>query len=150
VLFRKKYNPRPGLVSGTYAGATVGMAVGARILERLEEEGYLGPEGRVVVLGRRVETRFAALAKRMPKAVGPRSGLGAMQAFVPFEGKPAITNAVLRAAFDEGLLAFGAGSDPMKIRMLLPVNVTDEELEQGFAILEKALRQVAAKEGLAC
>jgi 4-aminobutyrate aminotransferase-like enzyme len=150
VLFRKAYNPRPGLVSGTYAGATVGMAVGARILEKLEHEGYLGPEGRIAVLGQRVAARFDRLAKRMPKAVGPRSGIGAMQAFVPFEGKPAVTNAIIRAAFDEGLLVFGAGSDPMKIRMLLPVNVTDGELEQGFAILESALRRVAEKEGLAC
>ena len=36
VLFRKAYNPRPGLVAGTLAGSTVGMAVGARVIERLE------------------------------------------------------------------------------------------------------------------
>ena len=38
VLFSKAYNPRPGLVAGTYAGSTVGMAVGTRIIERLEED----------------------------------------------------------------------------------------------------------------
>ncbi len=38
----------------------------------------------------------------------------------------------------------------MKVRMLLPVNVTDEELENGFAILEKALRQVGDERGLPC
>jgi hypothetical protein len=36
----------------------------------------------------------------------------------------------------------------MKLRMLLPVNTTDEELEVGFAILEKALRAVAAEKEL--
>ncbi|MDX1648385.1 MAG: aminotransferase class III-fold pyridoxal phosphate-dependent enzyme, partial [Myxococcota bacterium] len=41
VIFRRGWSPRPGLVAGTYAGATVGMAVGARILERLEKEGFL-------------------------------------------------------------------------------------------------------------
>jgi len=30
------------------------------------------------------------------------------------------------------------------------VNVTDLELEEGFAILEKALRRVAAERGLPC
>ena len=150
VLFRRAYNPRPGLVAGTFAGSTVGMAVGARILERLEAEGYLGPEGRVAVLGRRVERRFETLAKRIPLAVGRRSGLGAMQAFVPFDGSEQAVSAVVRAAFEEGLLVWSAGHAPAKIRLLLPLNVTDEELEAGFAMLEKALRRVGDERGLPC
>jgi 4-aminobutyrate aminotransferase-like enzyme len=150
VLFSKEYNPREGLVSGTYAGATVGMAVGARIIEKLAGEGYLGPQGRIAQLGARVQQRFASLAARMPRAVGPRTGIGAMQAFTPFDGSPAVANAVLKAAFAEGLLVFGAGKDPMRVRMLLPVNVTDEELDDGFGLLERALHRVAEEKGLAC
>jgi 4-aminobutyrate aminotransferase-like enzyme len=126
------------------------MAVGARIIERLEEEKYLGPEGRVAVLARRVDKRFELLAKRLPRAVTSRSGIGAMQAFVPFDGDPEVAGAVIRAAFQEGLLVFSAGRAPTKIRMLLPVNVTDEELEVGFGVLEKALRRVAEERGLPC
>ena len=150
VLFRRAYNPRPGLVAGTYAGSTVGMAVGARIIERLESEGYLGPDGRIAVLGRRVERRFEALRKRMPRAVGQHSGIGAMQGFVAFDGSAQLASAVLKAAYEEGLLAFTAGSNPTRIRMLLPVNTTDEELETGFTIFEKALRRVAEDRGIAC
>jgi 4-aminobutyrate aminotransferase/(S)-3-amino-2-methylpropionate transaminase len=150
VLFTRAYNPRPGLVAGTFAGATAGMAVGARILERLEREGYLGAEGRIALLGRRIERRFEALARRLPGAVGPRSGIGAMQAFVPFDGSEAVVQAVIRAAFEEGLLVWSAGHAPAKIRLLLPVNVTDEELESGFAMLEKALRRVGEERGLPC
>jgi len=149
-LFTRAYNPRPGLVAGTFAGSTAGMAVGARILERLESEGYLGPEGRLAVLARRVERRFEGLARRLPRAVGRRSGLGAMQAFVPFDGSEAVVQAVIRAAFEEGLLVWSAGHAPSKIRLLLPVNVTDEELEAGFAMLEKALRRVGDERGLPC
>jgi 4-aminobutyrate aminotransferase-like enzyme len=150
VLYTKDYNPREGLVAGTYAGATVGLAVGARIVEKLASVGYLGPRGGVAGIGRRVEARFAALAARLPRAIGPRTGIGAMQAFTPFDGAPATVNAILKAAFDEGLMIFGAGKDPMKIRMLLPVNVTDEELDAGFALLERSLRRVANEKGLAC
>ncbi|HEY8122968.1 MAG TPA: aminotransferase class III-fold pyridoxal phosphate-dependent enzyme [Myxococcota bacterium] len=150
VLYTKEYNPREGLVAGTYAGATVGLAVGARIIEKLAAEGYLGANGRVAGIARRVAARFDAIALRMPRAIGARSGIGAMQAFVPFDGAPATTNAIIKAAFEEGVLVFGAGKDPMKIRMLLPVNVTDEELDAGFAALEKALQRVAAEKGLAC
>jgi 4-aminobutyrate aminotransferase-like enzyme len=149
-LFSRAYNPRPGLVAGTFAGASVGMAVGARIIERLEQEGYLGSEGRIAVLGGRVERRYEALRKRLPRAVGPRTGLGAMHAFVPFDGSAPLVEAVLRAAFEGGLLAHSAGSDPMKIRMLLPFNTTDEELEAGFTILEKAIRRVAEERDLPC
>ncbi len=150
VLFRKAYNPKGPLVSGTYAGATVGMAVGTRIIEKLEDEGYLGSEGRVSVLARRVDRRFESIEKRMPRAIAARSGIGAMQAFTPFDGSPEIAGAVVQAAFEEGLMVFGTGSRPMKVRMLLPVNTTDEDLEVGFGILEKALARVAEEKGLAC
>ena len=73
-----------------------------------------------------------------------------MQAFVPFDGSPKIVSAIVQAAFEEGLMIFSAGSDPTKIRMLLPVNTTDEELEAGFGMLEKAMRRVAEERELQC
>jgi 4-aminobutyrate aminotransferase-like enzyme len=150
VLFTRQYVPRPGLVSATFAGSTVGMAVGTRVIERLESEGYLGADGRIAVLGRRVANRFESLARRLPRAVGRRDGIGAMHAFVAFDGSAAVAEAVLRAAFEEGLLLYTAGWDPTRIRMLLPVNATDEELEAGFTMLEKALVRVAEERELPC
>ena len=73
-----------------------------------------------------------------------------MQAFVPFDGSPDLVSAIVQAAFEEGLMIFSAGSNPTKIRMLLPVNATDEELEAGFAMLEKAMRRVAEERGIPC
>jgi 4-aminobutyrate aminotransferase-like enzyme len=57
---------------------------------------------------------------------------------------------VVRTAFEEGLLVFTAGTDPTKIRLLLPLNTTDEELEAGFAMLEKAMRRVGDEMELPC
>jgi len=150
VVFRQAYNPKPGLVAGTYAGSTVGLAVGARIIERMEAEGYLGAEGRITVLGRRVKRRFEILRERMPRAVGPNAGVGAMHGFVPFDGSADVVRDVLQTAFDEGLLVFSAGENPGRVRMLLPVNVTDEELEAGFTVLEKSLSRVAEARELSC
>ena len=73
-----------------------------------------------------------------------------MQAFVPFDGSPEVVSAIVGAAFEEGLMIFSAGSNPTKIRMLLPVNTTDEELEAGFAMLEKAVRRVAHEREISC
>jgi 4-aminobutyrate aminotransferase-like enzyme len=150
VLFRRAYNPRPGLVSGTYAGATVGMAVGARIIERLASGGYFGPDGRIARLGRRVKRRLAGLARALPGAVSDASGIGAMWAFTPFDGSAASADAVIRAALDEGLLVFSAGSQPTRVRLLLPVNTSDAELAQGFRLLERALRRVARERSTPC
>lgn len=150
VLYTKAYNPKPGLIAGTYAGNTVGMSVGARIIERLEEEGYLGPEGRVAVLGSRIARRFESLQKRMPRAVGPVSGMGAMQAFTPFDGSAQIAGAIVQACFEEGLIVLTAGSSPTKIRLMPPVNATDEDLEACFAMLEKAMRRVGEENQLPC
>jgi 4-aminobutyrate aminotransferase-like enzyme len=150
VLFRRAYNPKPGLVSGTYAGASVGMAVGARIIERLEAEGRLGPRGGVARLGARVERRLAKLARSVRGAVSDVDGVGAMWAFTAFDGSSAAVDAVLRAALDEGLLLFSAGARPTRVRLLPPVNTTDAELADGFAKLERALRRVAGERSAAC
>lgn len=150
MLYTKAYEPDPSLIAGTYAGSTVGMAVATRMIERMEQEGYLGPDGRISVLGARIEHRFESLRKKLPKAVGPIQGIGAMYAFAPFDGSPEVVNAVIRAALCEGLLVFSAGSNPTKIRILPPLNTTDEELEAGFSILETALRLVAEEIGAPC
>jgi 4-aminobutyrate aminotransferase-like enzyme len=42
------------------------------------------------------------------------------------------------------------GASPSKIRMLLPLNTTDEELEVAFSMLEKAMRRVAEERDLPC
>ncbi len=150
VLFRRAYNPKPGLVSGTFAGATVGMAVGARIVERLEQGGYLGPRGHIARLGRRVKQRLARLARAMPGWVSEVSGIGAMWAFTVLDGSAAAADETIRAALEEGLLVFSAGGRPARVRLLLPVNTTDAELAEGFARLERALRRVATARGVPC
>jgi 4-aminobutyrate aminotransferase-like enzyme len=71
-----------------------------------------------------------------------------MQAFVPWNGAPEIVKAVVDTAFNEGLILLSAGSNPGKIRMLPPVNTTDEELEAAFSVLEKSLVHVREEFGL--
>jgi len=95
------------------------------------------------------DVAFDGLAERLPGVVTTRSGLGGMQGFVAWRGDPAITQEIVVASLEEGVLFQTAGSDPMKIRLLPPLTLTDEELEAGFAALERALRRVAEQHGLA-
>jgi 4-aminobutyrate aminotransferase-like enzyme len=141
-LFTDLYAPRPKLVAGTWAGSTVGMAMGARILERLEDEGYLGPQGGIVRLAARLDAAFDRLSQRLPGVITSRSGLGAMQAFVPWAGEAGRVAELIETCLEEGVLFQPAGGSPTKVRLLPPLNLTSEELEEAFAALERALRRV--------
>ena len=144
-LFTAELRPKPKLVAGTWAGASVGMAIGARILERLENEGYLGDSGKIAKLTDAIDDAFDALSRRLPGVVTARSGLGAMQAFTAWEGNAEVATAIIETALEEGVLLQTAGSKPMKIRLLPPLNLTSEELARGFAAIERALKIVAAR-----
>jgi 4-aminobutyrate aminotransferase/(S)-3-amino-2-methylpropionate transaminase len=124
------------------------MALGARIIERLEVEGYLGPNGGITKLEQRIGVAFDRLERRLPGVVRGRSGMGAMQAFVAWEGDPAVTMDLVTACIEEGVLFQTTGSTPMKIRMLPPLTLTESELQAAFDALERGLRRVAKNHGL--
>ncbi len=117
--------------------------MGARILEWLESEGYLGPDGGISRLESRINAAFASLDARLPGVITARSGLGAMQAFVAWDGDAEVTAKLVNICLDEGVLFQTAGSSPTKIRLLPPLCLTEVELESAFASLERALRRVS-------
>jgi 4-aminobutyrate aminotransferase-like enzyme len=90
-----------------------------------------------------VKHQLGALARTLPGAVADVDGVGAMWAFTPFDGNAQTVDALIRAALDEGLLLFSAGGKPARVRLLLPVNITNPELALGFERLGRSLRRVA-------
>lgn len=146
-LYTEALVPDPGLLSGTFSGSTVSLSLGRRVIERLTTGGHFGPDGRHA----RIEKLALGILDGM--ANGPCKGMlsgtnaiGTMVSFVPFDGEPATVTQVLKEAFARGLIAFSAGKQPSKVRMLLPGGVlTDDELREGLAILGDALCAVAAQ-----
>jgi len=124
------------------------VALGSKIFERLEHNGFLGVGGRIDQLEKRLDAAFAALSEKLPGGVTSRSGLGAMQAFVVWNGDPDVTSALIKTCLDEGVLVQPAGAEPMKVRLLPPLNLTDGELSYGFGAIERAIRRVADQFGL--
>ena len=49
------------------------------------------------------------------------------------------TQATVRRAWERGLLLLSAGTHGNVIRTLMPLVITDEQLEEGFDVLEQAL-----------
>jgi 4-aminobutyrate aminotransferase-like enzyme len=139
LLMREGFTPDPALISGTYAGATVAMAVAARMIEKLTEEGMLGPEGREKQLERLTRQHLERLARDHPGQISEIDGVGAMIAFRLGDGALKMTREFIQRCFAAGLALYYGGHEPACIRLFLPVVITDDELGEAFAIMERCL-----------
>jgi acetylornithine/N-succinyldiaminopimelate aminotransferase len=143
-LFTDEYNPKPGLVAGTFTGTSASLRVARRVVELLDD-GYYGPEGKVTKLS----ARFASHLERMSTGscrglIGDWRNIGGMVAFQPFGGSMEDIKAVLMKLFDLGVVAFYCGHGPMLIRMLPPLGVMSEvQVDEVCQIIETTLLQVA-------
>lgn len=140
ILYRKDFTPDPGLISGTFSGVTVAMAVGRRIIEKLAGEGYFGPDGRIKRLERLARNHIERLSREHPGKISHVDGIGAMLAFRMGDGSLEKTRAFIRRCFDAGLALYYGGHEPACIRLFLPAGcLTEDELDDAFGILSKCL-----------
>jgi acetylornithine aminotransferase len=150
-MWRAEFNPKPGLLSGTFLGSTAAMACGTRIIERLAAGDAYGPDGRHARLFRQFETRCAQLADSAPHCFpdvlgrhGPMpawGGTGGMMRLTPFAGKKDRIVSLVHRLFDAGVIAFFCGHDPFHLRFLPPVGVLEpSHLDAVMDILAEAVR----------
>lgn len=136
-LYTEHYNPKPGLIAGTFSGGSSSLSAGLEIMQILEE-GYVGPNGRILQIHKKFVDGINQLnngsCKDLLTDVG---GMGLMIAFTPFEGKKEQTEAFIKKLFNNGLIAFSCGKDPVRIRFLVPAIISDQEINLALSILEK-------------
>ena len=134
----------PGGLGGTFAGNPLACAAALATLDAFEDEDVLA---RAQALGRDVRARLDALAAKYRSRVVEVRGLGAMLAIEFADGPGAVTSTaqrIVRAAFDEGLIALTAGPRASALRILVPLNAETGDLRDGFAALERACERVLA------
>ena len=130
-----------GGLGGTYGGNPVACAAALAVLDAYAEDGLVA---RAAALGRLVEERFARLASRHA-AIGEARGLGAMRALELVKDRKTKepdkekTQAVVKRAWENGLLLLSAGTHGNVIRTLMPLVITDAELDEGLEVLDHAL-----------
>lgn len=138
-LYTEEYNPKPGLIAGTFSGGTSAMAAGLEILNMLEE-GYLGPKGRIIQIHNRfVEELNKLNTTSCSGLVKDAGGMGLMIAFTPFDGKKEQTEALVKKLFNNGLVAFSCGKDPVRIRFLVPAIIENQDIDLAIQIVEKTI-----------
>lgn len=135
--------PHVGGMGGTFGGNPLSCAAGNAVLDVIEEENLIE---RAQVIGEKVMSVFKGLESELDYISNAR-GLGAMCGieFVnPETGAPdpeAVT-AVLKEALSKGLLAMSASGNV--IRTLMPLVITDDELDRGLNILAECVKNVHA------
>lgn len=140
LLYRKELLPDPGLISGTFAGVTVPMAVSMRIIERLTTGGYFGVEGREKQLERQTRSHLETLARKHPGLISEVDGTGAMIAFRIGDGALKTTKEFIHRCFDAGLVLYYGGHEPACVRLFMPAGVlTNDELSDAFVIMDRCL-----------
>jgi 4-aminobutyrate aminotransferase/(S)-3-amino-2-methylpropionate transaminase len=132
--------PAEGGVGGTYVGNPVAQAAAIAVLDVIEEEGLVE---RSAALGESMRARMNGWQARWPQ-VGDVRGLGSMLALelVEPDGKtPAgdLASRVVAGALEGGLLLLKAGVAGNCIRVLVPLVISDGELDEALDVWEDAL-----------
>jgi 4-aminobutyrate aminotransferase/(S)-3-amino-2-methylpropionate transaminase len=133
-----------GAIGGTFVGNPVAQAAALAVLDVIEEEGLCD---RATAIGETIRARMLGWQERFP-AIGDVRGLGAMLAIELVADRatkqPAaeLTQSVLDAALQRGLLLLKAGVHGNAIRVLTPLVITDAELDEALAAWEDALESV--------
>jgi len=151
-LFTEEYNPKPGLLSGTFTGEGQSFRVGQRVIERLRDGKHYGEGGSIARHHALFREQVHALAARhsrlfpvMPAVGELVGGVGGMMRFTPFGGAKDKINALCKACFDEGVILFYCGHGPYHVRMLPPLGVMrEEDWPRVFACIERAMVKVGA------
>ncbi len=134
---------KPGMIGSTYGGNPAACAAALATLDVISDEGLLG---RARQIGERATARLEALRARQPE-LGEVRGLGAMvgvELIDPESGKPHATaaEAIANQAREDGLLILPCGTYGNVVRLLPPLNLSDDELESGLQVLVGAIEKV--------
>ena len=142
VLGRAEIMDAPGdsAVGGTYVGNPVAIAAAHAVLDVIAEEGL---NERAQAIGETIRARMESWRDRFDAVVDVR-GLGAMLAIaLERDGKPDadLATAVAEGAARRGLLLLKAGIYGNCIRVLVPLVITDAELDEALDVWEEALTE---------
>ncbi len=133
----------PGTIGGTYIGSPVCCAAALATIQYMKD---INLNERAVHIGKMVTDRMEDLKKEISD-IGDVRGIGAMIGieFVKNNdpGKPntELCDKIVKGCAEEGLILLSAGTFKNVIRILSPLVITDEQLNQGLDILEGQIRK---------
>ncbi|MCY4321787.1 MAG: aminotransferase class III-fold pyridoxal phosphate-dependent enzyme [Bdellovibrionaceae bacterium] len=134
-LWTKEYNPKPGLVSGTFASSSSSFHSALVVLNTLES---FIKEGRIKRIHQAWKERLETLEKE--SLISQIEGWGLMWGATPLNSRPDQVSQLLQILFEKGLICFSCGQgDVKRLRFLLPAVVEEKHLDQGISILREGI-----------
>jgi len=139
--------PGVGGLGGTFAGNPLSCAAANAVLDEFEKSDLLS---RANSIGQRFEKRAREWKERF-ELIGDARGLGAMRAIELVKSRdtrepaPDETKKITQYCYEHGLITITAGSYGNVIRVLVPLVVTDQQMDEGLDVLEAALASVGEK-----
>lgn len=136
--------PDPGGIGGTFAGNVLACAAGLAVFEIFEQENLLD---RAQALGAHLHQTLSTWQSRYPQ-IGEVRGLGPMVAIELVQDAetkapaPDLVKKIITEARERGLLLLSAGLYGNVIRVLVPLVATEQDIADGLAAFEGALRVV--------
>ena len=133
-------------IGGTYVGNPVAQAAALAVLDVIEDEGLVE---RAAAVGDAIQSRMLAWQERFPQ-IGDVRGIGSMLAIelvrdpATKEPAPDLASAIAEESARNGLLLLKSGIYSNCIRVLVPLVITDSELDESLAVWEQAVEHVLA------
>ena len=137
----------PGTIGGTYIGNPVCCAAALATIQFIKDEKL---NERANKVGETISNRFHKLMKECPE-IGDVRGIGAMQGIElvkdgdPRQPNGELCNRVVKNCAERGLILLSAGTFKNVIRVLVPLVVTDEQLNKGLDIIEEEIKKETKK-----
>ncbi len=137
--------PQPGGLGGTYGGNPVACSAALAVLDIFKEENLLQ---KAEAIGRKLRSRFEEWQKEY-EIIGEVRGKGAMHGFelvrdrVTKEPAANEAKALVKYCYENGLFVLSCGNLGNVIRTLMPLVITDEQLERGLSIMGDGLAKLS-------
>lgn len=137
--------PNPGEIGGTYAGSPLGCVAALKVIEMFEQDGLLE---RSVKIGETIMARFKAWQQKYD-FVGDVRGLGAMCALEVVKDKRTkepdkeLTTKIINECIKRGVILLGAGIYGNVLRLLSPLVITDDQLDEALLVMEEVIDSFA-------
>jgi 4-aminobutyrate aminotransferase/(S)-3-amino-2-methylpropionate transaminase len=134
--------PGPSAIGGTYVGNPVACAAANAVLDVIDTEGLLE---RADTVGKVIRARWEDVAREIPE-VGEIRGVGAMVGVEMVtdrgskEPNAGYLSALMRETQARGVVTVGCGIYHNVLRHLVPLVITDEQLDEALDVIADAAR----------
>ena len=133
-----------GTIGGTYVGNPIACRAALEVIKIIEEEKLLD---RAIKIGEKLKKRFLMMKDKYA-IVGDVHGIGAMMAMELVKDRktkepaPQETAQIVQECIKNGVFVPTAGINKNLLRMLVSLEITDEQLEEALDVIERVMGKV--------